>query len=144
MIRKMEMKDIDACADILCSVYNNELWQCRWTVDTAKAYLTDYFKTEKFVGFIIENNNNICGAIFCHEKIWWNNSEIFIDEMFIKPQIQNKGYGTQLIKAVEGYVKEHNLAGITLSTNRYTPAPKFYKKNGFCCAEHVMFMYKEI
>lgn len=144
MVRKMKRTDIPFCADILCKVYNNELWQCRWTAETACAYLEDYFDEKKFVGFIIEEDNAVIGAMFTHEKIWWNNSELFIDEMFIIPDMQRKGYGKMLIKAAENYVSEHKLAGFTLSTNKYAPAPDFYKKNGFSVCEHILFMCKEV
>lgn len=144
MIRKMKRADIPFCADILCKVYNNELWQCRWTAETACAYLEDYFDEKKFVGFIIEEDNAVIGARFTHEKIWWNNSELFIDEMFIIPDMQRKGYGKMLIKAAENYVSEHKLAGFTLSTNKYAPAPDFYKKKGFSVCEHILFMCKEV
>ncbi len=144
MIRKMKKTDISACAEILCAVYNNEMWQCRWTMKTGVDYLGDYFDAKKFVGFVIEENENIIGALFAHEKIWWNNSELYIDEMFIQPELQRGGYGSMLINAAEEYVKEHNLAGLTLCTNRYAPAPNFYRKNGFTDNEVIMFMYKEM
>lgn len=144
MIRKMMIEDIECCAEILCAVYNNELWQCRWKIDTAAAYLKDYFDAKKFVGFVLEIDDRLCGAMFCHEKIWWNNSELFIDEMFILPKQQRRGYGSALIGAAESYVREHQLAGFTLSTNRCSPAPQFYKKNGFVDCGHVLFMGKEI
>jgi Acetyltransferases len=142
MIRKMIEADIKECAEILCAVYNNEMWQCRWTLDTAVDYLKDYFVAKKFVGFVLEIDDKVFGAIFCHEKIWWNNSELFIDEMFIIPNLQRKGYGSTLLKAAESYIDEHRLAGFTLTTNRYAPAPQFYKKNGFVDCEHVLFMCK--
>lgn len=69
---------------------------------------------------------------------------MFVEEMFIKPELQRKGYGAMLIRKVEEYVKEKGLAGITLSTNKYAPAPQFYKKNGFTENEYIFFMYKEI
>lgn len=144
MIREMKKTDIPSCAEILRKVYNNELWQCRWTAETACAYLEDHFDEKKFVGFVIEKNDVIIGALFAHEKIWWNNSELFIDEMFILPDMQRKGYGTMLIKAAEKYVSEHKLADFTLSTNKYAPAPNFYKKNGFVDCEHIIFMCKEV
>lgn len=144
MIRKMIETDIHQCAKILCSVYNNDLWQCKWSLDTATAYLHDYFETKKFVGYVLEIQNKIYGAMFCHEKIWWNNSELFIDEMVISPDLQRQGYGQQLLVEAENYVREHKLAGFTLSTNRYAPAPQFYKKNGFFDCEHVLFMGKEV
>ncbi len=58
--------------------------------------------------------------------------------------LQRKGHGTMLLKQVEDYVKDKGLAGITLSTNKYAPAPKFYQKNGFKDCEHVLFMCKEM
>ena len=51
-VRQMKREDIGACADILCSVYNNEMWQCRWTDDKAVEYLTDIFELKKFVGYV--------------------------------------------------------------------------------------------
>lgn len=144
IVRKMERNDIAACADILCSVYNNEMWQCRWTDETATEYLTDFFEGKKFVGYVLENGEEIVGGIFAHEKVWWNNSEIFVEEMFIQPQLQRKGYGTMLMRQIEKCVAEKGLAGITLSTNKYAPAPNFYRKNGFQDCGHVLFMAKEM
>ena len=143
-IRPLTHKDIPACAQILCDVYNNELWQCRWTAETAQAYLTDYLEASRFVGFGAETEGALIGAVFAHEKIWWNNSEVFIEEMFIRPDRQGQSLGSALLREVEAYVLTHGLAGITLSTNRYAPAPHFYRKNGFTDCGHVLFMAKEM
>ncbi len=143
-IRELKENDIPACADILMAVYNNELWQCRWTKETAESYLTDFFEHKKFVGYAAEEENVLIGALFAHEKIWWNNSEVFIEEMFVAPEKQGKGIGTALLREVEKHIEEKGLAGITLTTNRYVPAPKFYEKNGFSECGHVMFMAKEM
>ena len=70
--------------------------------------------------------------------------EIIVDEMFIIPEMQRGGYGSMLINAAEEYVSEHKLAGLTLCTNKYAPAPNFYRKNGFVDNEYIGFMYKEI
>ncbi len=141
MIRKMQKADIPSCAEILCAVYNNEMWQCRWTMETGVAYLEDYFEARKFVGFVLEENGEIIGAMFAHEKIWWNNSELYIDEMFITPEKQRSGYGSMLINAAEEYVRTHKLAGFTLCTNKYAPAADFYRKNGFADNEFILSMY---
>ncbi|HYE12493.1 MAG TPA: GNAT family N-acetyltransferase [Patescibacteria group bacterium] len=128
----------------MMSVYNNEHWLCHWTLESAKSYLQDYVESKKFIGYSLMIDGVIKGAIFCHEKIWWNSNEVFIDEMFVSPELQRQGYGRELLNVVEEYIKEHNLAGVTLSTNRFAPAPNFYRKNDFSDAEHVLFMYKEI
>jgi hypothetical protein len=41
IIRELVEKDIPASADILCAVYNNELWMGRWSKETAEAYLKE-------------------------------------------------------------------------------------------------------
>lgn len=143
MIRKMNEGDMPRCAEILCEAYNNEMWQCHWTAQTATAYLMDYFRAEKFVGLVLEEDSDIIGALFAHEKIWWNNSELYVDEVFITPVKQRGGYGSALLKAAEQYSAEHGLAGLTLCTNKYAPARDFYRKNGFSDNEYIVFMYKE-
>lgn len=143
-IRKMLPSDLSACAKIMQSVYNNPLWQARWTQEKAEEYLADFFDMRKFLGFVAEEQGEVIGAIFAHEKVWWNNSEIFVEEMFVAPELQGKGCGSALLRRIEACAAEKGLAGITLSTNRYAPAPVFYRKNGFADCEHVLFMAKEI
>lgn len=143
IIRELKEQDITSCASILCAVYNNELWMCRWTEEKAAAYLRDFFEHRKFVGYAAEEDGQVIAGLFAHEKIWWNNDEVFIEEMFVTPEKQRQGVGTALLDKTMNYVKEKGLAGITLSTNRYAPAPKFYEKNGFFPCEHVLFMARE-
>lgn len=142
-IRSLLPDDIPACAEILCAVYNNELWQCRWSLSDAAAYLTDYTEAKRFVGFAAESDGHLIGAAFAHEKCWWNNTEVFLDEMFVHPAQQGKGVGRLLMMQLEAHVAAHGLAGITLTTNRFAPAPQFYRHLGFADCEHILFMAKE-
>jgi len=144
MIREIRRADIPACADILCSVYNNDLWQCRWEQDAAIEYLTDLFGAPKFLGFVMVENGEILGGLFAREKMWWSGSAVYVEELFVKRSHQGRGYGAMLINRVEQYVQENSLAGITLSTNRHAPAADFYHRNGFKDCEHVLFLCKEM
>ena len=144
MIRKFEESDLEPCARILMSVYNNETWQCFWSFEKAKEYLKEIIDFKNFIGFTLLVDNEVKGAILCRERTWWDNNEIFVEEMFVSPELQRQGYGTALLKTIESYIKDKGLAGLTLLTNRYTQAPNFYRKNGFCDGEHVLFMYKVI
>ena len=144
MIREIRRSDIPACADILCSVYNNDLWQNRWKQATAMEYLSDIFNMPKFLGYVIEEDGAILGGLLAREKVWWSGSEVYVEELFVKRSHQGRGYGAMLIKRMEQYVQENSLAGITLSTNRYAPAADFYRRNGFKDCEHVLFLCKEM
>lgn len=142
MIRQYKESDLSMCAKFMMDVYNNDLWQCHWSLEIAKRYLQDFVNNKKFIGFTLVIDHEIKGAIFAHEKIWWDNSEIFIDEMFISPELQRKGYGSELLQTIENYARTNNLAGFTLTTNRHAPAPIFYRKNGFVDCDHVLYMGK--
>jgi len=144
IIRKLNQKDIPSCAEILKNVYNNALWQCRWDQETAECYLNDFFNMPKFIGYALEEDSTLCGAAFAREKIWWNNSEIYLEELFIRPDMQKKGFGKALLQKLEQDASANGWAGVTLSTNRYAPAAAFYKRNGYDVCEHVCFMAKEI
>ena len=143
-IRPLVPADLPVCAQILCAVYNNDLWQCRWTQETAEAYLTDAMQHRAFVGYAAVEEDDVIGALFAHEKIWWNKPEVFIEEMFVRPDRQGSGVGSALMHTAEDYVRRHSLAGITLATNRFAPAAGFYRRHGFTDCGHVLFMAREM
>lgn len=62
MIRKYENSDLTACAQIMMEVYNNDLWQCRWSLEPAKCYLQDFVNHAKFIGYTLLIDNEIKGA----------------------------------------------------------------------------------
>lgn len=141
-IRSLTREDLPACTRLLMAVYNNEMWQCRWTDQTGTAYLTQIMEMPCFVGYAAEEDGELVGAALCREKIWWNNSELYVEELFVNPQHQRRGVGTKLMQTAEDYVLGKELAGITLTTNRYAFAPQFYHKLGYCDGEHQLGMYK--
>ncbi|MFN8381826.1 MAG: GNAT family N-acetyltransferase [Anaerolineales bacterium] len=142
-IRKLLSDDIDMCVVLLIASYNPPPWNNHWTEESGKKYLSEFISNNNFIGFVVVENDEIVGAMFAHRKAWWTNDEIFIDELFIRPDQQHHGYGKLLIGQAEELSKELSLGGVTLLTNKYLPAKLFYEKNGYVSAEHVVFMYKE-
>lgn len=143
-IRKLLPDDIDMCVRLLIATYNPPPWNNHWTEETGKKYLAEFMSNNNFIGFVAVEDDEIVGAMFAHRKVWWTNDEIFIDELFIKPDRQRQGYGKLLMDQAEELSKELGLGGVTLLTNKYLPAKSFYEKNGYTAAEHVVFMYKEV
>lgn len=107
-------------------------------------YLQNFFEHKKFIGYVAIDEDFLVGALFAHEKIWWYNDEVFIEEIFVIPNRQSQGIGTKLFGEVQKYVQHKRLAGITLATYKYAPVQRFYEKNGFIIYKHVQFMGKEI
>ena len=144
MIREFHPDDVETCVHLLIEAYNGEPWNDHWTLETATRYLKEFVSNDKFVGFVLCEDETIVGALFAHRKTWWTNDELFVDELYITPRLQRQGYGERLLTHAEQYAKSKGLAGLTLLTNRFFPAKAFYAKNGYSHAEHVIFMYKEL
>ena len=145
MIREYQYEDLNHCVELLIETLNCEPWKENWTAETATRLLSELVEYSNFIGFVaLDDDNAIVAAIFARKKTWWTNDEVFIEEFFVKPSMQNKGYGKRLLNYLENYCKENGLAGTTLLTNRYMPAKNFYEKNGYALADHVIFLYKEV
>ena len=144
MIREFHHDDIQKCVHLLIAAYNEEPWNCHWTIETATRYLNEFVSSNNFVGFVVYESENLIGAMFAHRKTWWTNDELFVDEFYISPDFQRQGYGKSLLTHAEQYAKSKNLAGLTLLTNRYFPAKVFYERHGYTLADHVIYMYKEL
>jgi len=133
----------DAACDLFMSHYNNEQYGCRFELEKAANYLNEIIANPRFIGFLLLNDeDDLIGMALCHERTWWQNDELHIDEFIIKADQQQKGYGSKLLKFMQKHAKERELAGVTLVTNTL-PLAKFYQKNKF--NEHdIYFMYKGI
>lgn len=141
-IRELFPDDLDACVKILIAAYDPPPWNYHWTEESGERYLSDFISNSNFIGFVVLDEDEIVGAMFARRKIWWTNDEIFVEEIFIKPDWQRHGYGKLLMDRAEELSKELGLAGVTLLTSKYHPAKMFYDKNGYTLADHVIYMYK--
>jgi GNAT superfamily N-acetyltransferase len=144
MIKPYENEDLEHCARLLMEAYNCPPWNDNWTLEKAERFLREFAGHKRFFGFTLWENGELIGAAFCREKTWWTSDEIYVEEFYISPRYQRRGYGKLLLGAIEDYIKERGLAGFTLLTNRTMPALEFYKKNDFVPAEHIIFMYKVV
>lgn len=143
-IRELVAADIDTCVSLLMAAYNGPPWSNQWTKETGRRYLSDFVSGNSFIGLVAVESDEIVGAVFAHRRTWWTNDEIYVDELFVRPDRQGRGCGKMLMAYIERLSEELGLGGATLLTNRYHPAKAFYEKIGYVAAEHVVFMYKEV
>lgn len=141
MIEPFKINDLQKCIEVFIKTYNQSPWNNIWTSEIAEIYLQELISFNRFVGFTLSENNEIIGAAFCREKTWWNNEELYIEEFFVSPDFQRKGYGIALLKSIQNYAKGKGLNTICLLTDRNKPAFDFYRKNELKKLDQIVFMY---
>jgi aminoglycoside 6'-N-acetyltransferase I len=143
-IRQITKNDVPLCAETFVDSYNQMPWNYGWKKDDAIKYLQEYVECPQFAGFMIFEDGHVPGALFGHTKTWWTNNQFMIDELFISPGKQGKGYGKTLLRETEKYAKEFSIERLILMTNKFMPALQFYNKNEFSKVDQYVFMFKQL
>jgi len=143
MIKPFSMKDLQKCCELYVRTFNGEPWYDHWTSETAHARLLEIAENKRFLGYTLWDNAELIGAIFCYLKTYHNGSEIFVEEMWVSPYCQRKGYGMMLMDEVEKYARENAIASVTLFTGRDKPSFNFYEKCGYKHLEFLAYMHKD-
>ncbi|NQX40617.1 Ribosomal protein S18 acetylase RimI [Pedobacter steynii] len=141
-IKPITTTDLEICATAYLQTYNQAPWNYQWKYEDALKYLEEYFSSPQFKGFVLFDNDTFAGAIFTHTKTWWTGSQLYIDELFIAPQLQKKGYGKMLMNHAEEYALEQGLSTVTLMTHQFMPAMKFYQDIDFMHAPPFVILFK--
>jgi ribosomal protein S18 acetylase RimI-like enzyme len=72
-----------------------------------------------------ENNGEIIGSVRAEQK----NERVYIGKLMVHPSYQNKGFGTELLKAIETFYENKIFELYTSSKSEKNLS--LYKKNGY-------------
>ncbi|MDO4813511.1 MAG: GNAT family N-acetyltransferase [Gemella sp.] len=137
-------ENLEACIDVFIEVFNDDPWNDEWTKETARQYVSDFYKAPNFLGIIAVKNDEILGFLYGVNRAWWTGREFYINEMGVKKEARNKGIGKALVEALEKELEGNNVKYISLLTDRGMPAEEFYKAIGFEEVERLVFYSKSI
>ncbi len=80
----------------------------------------------KPVAVVLSNSSEILGVVNAFTAF----AEVYIQDMWISKPFRGKGYGKQLLQALENQFKGKGFNNMNLVTSAFQ-APEFYKKCGF-------------
>jgi len=144
MIKEFAMDEFQQCVELLIATFNGAPWNDSWTEETAGACLREIVENKRFFGFALWEGDALVGAAFCHAWTYWRGGQAYVDELFVAPGCQRKGYGRLLMEAVEACAKEQGLVSVTLLTNRAYPSFGFFEGQGLRQSEYMVYMHKRI
>jgi GNAT superfamily N-acetyltransferase len=70
--------------------------------------------------------------------------EYYIDEFFIHPAFQGKGFGKKFMTEIEKYCLNDGLNAIILNTQKGYKSETFYKNNGFSEQNGLIILSKDL
>ena len=144
MIRAYASGDFGACRDLFIEVFNAPPWNNQWTEATAAVRLRDFIDQKRFLGFTLWEGEVLLGAAICRVTSYYTGDQIYVEELFVRPDCQRGGHGTALMRALEVYAREHGIVGITLLTGREYPSFGFFRKCGYERLDYLAFMFKRV
>jgi GNAT superfamily N-acetyltransferase len=143
MIKAYSSDDFQQCCELFMQVFNGSPWFDKWTVDSARAHIKELTDSKRFLGFTAWDND-IVGAVLAYKRTFYNGIEIYIEDLFVAPDYQHRGFGSALMYEVERYAKINSAISITLITGVGKPSYDFFKKFGCKHLDSLAFMHKSI
>lgn len=143
-ILKMKVDSIEEYVEIHMDVFSKSPWNINEKKEDISEYFLKYFRMNSFLGYEFREGNRILGFSMGYKKPWIEGYEYFIDQFCIKRLEQNKGLGTKFLDIMEEELYEEEVVNITLMTDKYLMAYKFYKGVGFESLDEYRMLTKEI
>lgn len=95
--------------------------------------------------FVAEYNNEIVGYAntWCVYSIWTMGESLIIDDLYIRQEYRNKGFGKEMMEHLINYAKSNKFKRVQLNTETDNIiAQNLYKTFGFSGEDMVFFMKK--
>lgn len=137
-IRLIKENDLECIAQIYCDSYNSLDIGEHWNIQSANKLMHFFYSSQSDLFFCAESNKDIVGATVAIVKPWWDGNHLTDGEIFVAPNTQQKGIGTQLLKTLFSEAKKHYSAKSwdTFTHIIHDHPLSWYKKLGFSQISH--------
>ena len=134
-IRPATENDLPALSTLVNSAYRGESSKKGWTTEadlldgirTSEASLQEMLDKQNAV-ILVAEENELKGCVYLEKQ----GNAMYLGMLTVKPELQGKGLGAQLMQAAEVYANEHGCHKIqmTVITSRHTLIA-YYERKGF-------------
>ena len=129
---RLTTDDKEQIKSLYKSVFMNEPWNDDWSDDKQlDEYILDLIGNRNSLSLGLVEDGQFVGMALGSVKHWYSGTEYYIEELFIKTELQGNGIGSEFIELIEQYLRDIGIHRIFLQTDNDMPAYSFYKKRGF-------------
>ena len=144
MIREMNIHDLKQVTHLFVKVFNKAPWYDQWTIETASKRLTDMIHTPGSKGMVYEVEGNIIAMILGRKEQYFDGLYFQILEFCVDTEIQNHGYGKQILSHFLALLEREDVTEVFLLTMHGEATEGFYERNGFISDEKMVLMKKRL
>lgn len=130
-ISELRRNDVDVVTQLYIEVFAQQPWNENNNYDDIRRYIERLNKMNTNHCYLYKQDDQIIGAALGFVKPWHQGIEYQLDNFFVSPAFQKKGYGSEFLKAIKADMHKIGVGNIILETNKETPAEHFYLKHGF-------------
>ncbi|MDR2903509.1 MAG: GNAT family N-acetyltransferase [Clostridiales bacterium] len=132
MLNPFAATDLAPATAMFHEIFKNPPWSYDWiTKEKIADYFADLLHSPKSVCYTYTAGGVLSGVCFGAVGDCSPVPVYEIKEIFVRPDAQNQGLGSAMLKAIEADLKQKDIPAIRLYTLRTIPAFDFYLKNGF-------------
>jgi GNAT superfamily N-acetyltransferase len=142
-IRKIESRDLEACAKILEQAYSKAPYNEVFQESSALRYIEGKYKNCGEHSFVAVNDQDeVLGFIFLNISSWTDGLQAILEEIVVDVNLQGTGVGKLLMIYSNDYLKSLGAKSLMLWAKNDSQPIDFYKKNGYEPAEDFVVMFK--
>lgn len=144
-IKKLSIAQLEEIKFIIKETFSKEPWKDDWHDEKQfHSYILDLIDNSNSLSLGLYDNDELVGVSLGRVKHWYTGTEYWIDDLAVLPKAQGNGFGSGFLNRIEQYIKENEMVGIVLFTEKEIPAYSFYLKNGFTEKKERVFFEKKI
>lgn len=144
IIRKINKKDLNQCANILKKEYSKEPYNEIFVDNNEFNYIESKYKCNKNTSFVIEEDNKILWFCFVSFSFWVDWPQWIIEEIVIDSNYQWKWIWKKIYLYIENYFKEQWVKSLMLWVKNNAGACHFHEKNWFSKSNEHSVMFKNL
>ena len=143
--RLNKKKDFERIKRLFSSVFTKEPWFDDWS-DESKLdkYIKDLTLQANSLSLGLYLDDELIGIALGRVVTFYDGVQYRIDELCIKSERQNNGYGSKFLDLINEFAKKKRFRYILLNTDRNVYAFNFYLKNGYQENKTNVMLYQEV
>lgn len=131
-IRAVEERDLPILAGIYSRVYEVYNVGEKWAPKSALELMSYWLKRQPDLALLAELDKKVVGGFVVGVKPWWDGNHLVDGEIFVNPNYQKKGVGTELCKSMfKLALEKYHVVRWDTFTFREGFALDWYKRLGF-------------